>query len=196
MDVSKQQSTLLKQINSHIENSIKTKLMLKKNTDSILNASQIMTQSLMNGKKLLFCGNGGSAADCQHLVAEFTGKFNIKRKGLAAIALTTNTSEITAIGNDFSFSDVFLRNLESLGTKGDVLIAISTSGNSKNILKAVIHAKKLGIFTIGLTGKTGGKLSNSADLVIKVPTDDTKHIQESHIMIGHILVGLIESRMF
>jgi len=196
VDDSKRQSTLLKQINLHIENSIKTKLMLKKNVDSILIASQIMTQSLIDGNKLLFCGNGGSAADCQHIVAEFTGKFNIKRKGLAAIALTTNTSEITAIGNDFSFSDVFLRNLEGLGKKGDVLIAISTSGNSKNIIKTVRLAKKLGIFTIGLTGKTGGKLSVTADLVIKVPTNDTQHIQESHIMIGHILVGLIESRMY
>ena len=196
MDVSKQQSNLLKQINTHIENSIKTKSVLKKNTSLILRASEVMNQSLMNGNKLLFCGNGGSAADCQHIVAEFTGKFNIKRKGLAAIALTTNTSEITAIGNDFSFSEIFLRNLEGLGKKGDVLVAISTSGNSKNILKAVNLAKKLGIFTIGLTGKSGGKLAYNTDLVIKVPSNNTQHIQESHIMIGHILTGLIESRMF
>ena len=196
MDVSKQQSNLLKQINTHIENSIKTKSVLKKNTSLILRASEVMNQSLMNGNKLLFCGNGGSAADCQHIVAEFTGKFNIKRKGLAAIALTTNTSEITAIGNDFSFSEIFLRNLEGLGKKGDVLVAISTSGNSKNILKAVNLAKKLGIFTIGLTGKSGGKLAYDTDLVIKVPSNNTQHIQESHIMIGHILTGLIESRMF
>jgi D-sedoheptulose 7-phosphate isomerase len=167
--------------------------MFKKNSESLLQASKIMTESLISGNKLLFCGNGGSAADCQHISAEFTGKFNLKRKGLSALALTTNTSEITAIGNDFSFSNIFQRNLESLGNKGDVLIAISTSGNSKNILNAVRQAKKMGIFTIGLTGKTGGKLSGSADLIIKVPTNDTQHIQECHIMIGHILVGLIES---
>jgi D-sedoheptulose 7-phosphate isomerase len=151
-----------------------------------------MTNSLNAGQKLIFCGNGGSAADSQHLAAEFTGRFTAERKPLAALALTTDSSALTCIGNDYSFDDVFSRQLAALGKSGDTLVAISTSGNSANVVKAVQVAKEMGIYTIGMLGKDGGKLSSLCHLNLLVPSTNTARIQEAHILIGHILCGAVE----
>ena len=140
----------------------------------------------------MFCGNGGSAADSQHLAAEFTGRFTAERKPLAALALTTDSSALTCIGNDYSFDDVFSRQLAALGKSGDTLVAISTSGNSANVVKAVQVAKEMGIYTIGMLGKDGGKLSSLCHLNLLVPSTNTARIQEAHILIGHILCGAVE----
>jgi D-sedoheptulose 7-phosphate isomerase len=154
-----------------------------------------MTNSLNAGQKLIFCGNGGSAADSQHLAAEFTGRFTAERKPLAALALTTDSSALTCIGNDYSFDDVFSRQLAALGKSGDTLVAISTSGNSANVVKAVQVAKEMGIYTIGMLGKDGGKLSAMCNLNLLVPSTNTARIQEAHILIGHILCGAVERRL-
>ncbi len=159
-------------------------------------AASLLIKCYKSGGKMLLCGNGGSAADSQHIAAEMVGKFNRLRKALPAIALTTDTSALTAIGNDFGFEHVFARKVEAHGNKGDVLIAISTSGNSKNILLAAKTAKKLGMKVIGLTGKSGGLLKPLCDICICVPSDQTPRIQEIHISIGHILCEEIESELF
>jgi D-sedoheptulose 7-phosphate isomerase len=152
--------------------------------------------ALKSGNKLLICGNGGSAADAQHFAAELVGMFNKKRKPLPAIALTTNTSNITAAANDFGFEYVFERQLEALGRRGDVLFAISTSGNSANVLRAVLRAKSLGIFTIALLGKGGGRIGKEADLPIIVPSDRTPRIQECHLITYHAISERIENDLF
>lgn len=144
------------------------------------------------GGTIFFCGNGGSAADSQHLAAELVGRYELERQALPAIALTVDTSALTSIGNDYGFEDIFHRQLLGLGKSGDLLIAISTSGNSPNILKAVQTARQLGIFTAGLTGRGGGKLAEECDLAIIVPSDRTARIQEAHILIGHLLCQYIE----
>ncbi|WP_157928099.1 D-sedoheptulose-7-phosphate isomerase [Candidatus Nitrosotalea okcheonensis] len=141
--------------------------------------------------KVVFFGNGGSAADSQHIAAEFTGKFKTYQRFLPAIALTTNTSALTAISNDFSFDDIFSMQVKSLVNKNDLVIGISTSGNSTNVIKGVLEAKKIGAKTVSFTGAKGGKLAKIADIIIKVPSDDTQRIQEFHIMIGHILCELV-----
>jgi D-sedoheptulose 7-phosphate isomerase len=153
---------------------------------------QELVQCLRNGGKVLLCGNGGSAADCQHIAAELTGRFIDERPPLAAIALSTDTSALTCIGNDYSFAEVFARQVRALGRVGDCLIAISTSGNSANVLKAVADAKKLGIRTIGLAGRDGGALRHEADICIVVPSTVTARIQEAHILIGHTMCGGVE----
>lgn len=158
--------------------------------------SDICEKSLRSGNKILFAGNGGSAADAQHLAAELVSRLNFDRKGLASIALTTDTSVLTAIGNDYGFENVFSRQIEAIGQKGDVLIAISTSGNSLNIINAIETAKSLGITVIGKTGQSGGKMANLCDLILKIPSSNTQKIQECHIILGHIYAGLIEERMF
>jgi D-sedoheptulose 7-phosphate isomerase len=161
--------------------------------DAVIDKSiQELVQSLRNGGKVLLCGNGGSAADSQHIAAELTGRFIKERPPLAAIALSTDTSALTCIGNDYSFSEVFSRQVRALGRAGDCLIAISTSGNSDNVLKAVADAKILGICTIGLSGRDGGKLAQEADHCIVVPSSVTARIQEAHILIGHTICGGIE----
>lgn len=147
---------------------------------------------LKNGGKLMFCGNGGSAADSQHLAAEIIGRYKKNRPAMPAIALTVDTSALTAIANDFGYEDVFSRQVEGLGKKGDILFAISTSGNSINILKATEQAASMGIKTIAFTGVSGGKLKDMADITINVPSDETNHIQEMHIAVGHIICGLVE----
>jgi len=148
---------------------------------------------LKKGRKILICGNGGSAADAQHIAAELTGRYKIERKGLPAIALTTDTSALTAIGNDYGYEHVFSRQVEALARKGDLLIGISTSGNSRNVIYALQKAKEIGCRTIGFSGKGGGKMNDVCDLNIIVPSDDTARIQEMHIMIGHILCQLIDN---
>ncbi len=159
-------------------------------------AALACVDALKAKKKILLAGNGGSAADAQHIAAELVSRLNYDRPGLSAIALTTDTSALTAIGNDYGFDRIFARQLEALGQAGDVLMAISTSGNSPNILASLEAARKLGIKTIGLTGKTGGKMAPLCDIAIKVPTGCTPNIQECHIMFGHIICQIIEDTMF
>jgi len=149
-----------------------------------------------NGNKVLFCGNGGSAADAQHLAAEFSGRFYIDREALPAEALHVNTSYITAVANDYSYDVVYSRMIQGIGRKGDVLIGLSTSGNSTNIIKAFETARTKGMITIGFTGETGGKMKELSDWLINVPSTDTPRIQESHILLGHIICQLVEEKYF
>jgi len=148
--------------------------------------------ALQAGGKVMFCGNGGSAADAQHLAAELAGRYELDRPGLAGLALTTDTSALTAIGNDFGFERVFARQVEALGRPGDVLYAISTSGNSPNVVAAVETARRLGIKTVAVTGAGGGRLKELCDLALSVPATKANHIQELHIALGHLLCGLAE----
>ena len=160
----------------------------------ILDAGDWLCKALKNGNKILLCGNGGSAADAQHLAAEFVGRFSkeYNRRGLPAIALTTDTSTLTAIANDFGFEEMFARQIEALGRSGDVLIAISTSGNSPNVLRAIRVAQRLGLRTVLLTGATASESNHQADLTLRIPAMDTSRIQESHILVEHILCELVE----
>ncbi len=160
--------------------------------DSIEIASNICIESLKNNKKILLIGNGGSAADAQHIAAELVGRYKNERKGLAAIALTTDTSVITAIGNDYSYSQVFDRQLEALANNGDTLIGISTGGTSSNIIKALETAKYLDCNTIGFSGRSGGQMNELCDVNIVIPSEDTARIQEMHILIGHIICNVID----
>lgn len=149
-------------------------------------------QALQNGHKILLCGNGGSAADSQHIAAEFVGRFVKERQGLPAIAFTTDTSILTAVGNDYGYDEVFRRQVEALGREGDVLIGISTSGNSGNVVKAFQQAKKQGVKTIAFTGMKESKMSELADLTLRVPAPVTARVQECHIMVGHMICEYID----
>ncbi|MFP1878670.1 D-sedoheptulose 7-phosphate isomerase [Lonsdalea quercina] len=153
------------------------------------------TSALQNGNKIIIAGNGGSAADSQHIAAEFVSRFFYDRPGLPAIALTTDTSILTAIGNDYGYEKVFSRQIQAIGRKGDIFIGITTSGNSKNIIEAIHEAKKSGLYTVGLCGNKGSILE-LADICLSVPSDITPYIQESHIMIGHIICAMVERNMF
>jgi D-sedoheptulose 7-phosphate isomerase len=164
-------------------------------TDSIDAAATLMIEALRSGGKIMLCGNGGSAADAQHLAAELMGRYLRDRQPLPALALTVDTSALTAIANDYSYDDVFARQLRGIGRKGDLLVGISTSGNSGNVVKAVEAAKAMGIATIALTGEGGGRLAALADLAIRVPAQRTNAIQEMHIAIGHILCGIVEDTL-
>ena len=159
-------------------------------------ASKLVAASLRQGGKIHFCGNGGSAADAQHLAAELSGRFYYDRPPLNAEALHCNTSYLTAVGNDYGSEWIFARLLRGTGHAGDVLVALSTSGNSKNILKAYEVCKEMGIRTISLTGETGGKMKEYSDILLNVPSTDTPRIQESHIMLGHILCEWVEADLF
>ncbi len=163
--------------------------------DAVQQAIDACVSALQSGGKIMLCGNGGSAADSQHLAAEFTGRFTLDRKPLAALALSTDTSALTCIANDYAFDAVFARQVTALGKPGDCLIAISTSGNSGNVLAAVAAAKALNITCIGLLGRDGGKLKNLCDVSIVVPSPITARIQEAHILIGHSLCGAIEQQL-
>ncbi len=176
---------------------VKLKIITECNKD-IISAVETITESYRKNKKLLLCGNGGSAADCQHLAAEFMIRLNhnIQRPALAAIALTTDSSNLTAGGNDIGFDNVFARNVEGLGSEGDVLIAISTSGNSSNVIKAVEKAKEKKMLVVGLLGGTGGKLKNLVDVPIIIPSPNTQRIQEGHITVGHIVCELVETELY
>jgi D-sedoheptulose 7-phosphate isomerase len=160
--------------------------------EPFLDAAKRCESALSSGGKILFCGNGGSAADAQHAAAELTGRFRREREALAAIALTTDSSALTAIGNDYGFHAIFSRQVEALGLAGDVLIAISTSGNSTNILNAVEKAAEIGIQTVGFTGSDGGRLAKLADVALIVPAVETERIQEVHIFLLHCLCAAIE----
>jgi D-sedoheptulose 7-phosphate isomerase len=158
-------------------------------------AAELMVSCLKAGNKIMLCGNGGSAADSQHIAAELTGRFVNDRPALAGLALSTDSSALTCIGNDYGFADVFVRQVEGLGKPGDVLIAITTSGNSKNILKAIDAANAMGITTIGWLGRDGGKAAKTCQHAIIVPSQTTARIQEAHIFIGHNLCAMIEKAL-
>ncbi len=182
-------------IQSHIQQSIECKQAILNSEDlcaAINEAAQLCKNALAQGKKILIAGNGGSAADAQHIAAELVGRFEKSRPGLAAIALTTDTSALTAIANDFGYDQVFARQLEGLGQEGDIFIGITTSGNSANIIEALPAAKNKGVKVIGLTGQKGGKIEASAEICLCAPSNRTAIVQESHIMIGHMLCALIE----
>ncbi len=162
----------------------------------IQNAVDLICDAFKKGNKIFFCGNGGSAADAQHLAAEFSGRFYIDRKALPAEALHCNTSYLTAVANDYSYDLVYSRLIEGVAKRGDVLVGISTSGNSKNIVNAFGKAKELGIKRISLTGEGGGEMKKNSEISINVKSNDTPRIQESHILIGHIICELVESAIF
>lgn len=182
-----------------ISASIQTKQQIL-NDDAFVQKMQtvvdVITHAFKQGNKVLFCGNGGSAADAQHLAAEFSGRFYKDRKALPAEALHCNTSYLTAVANDYSFDVVYARLIDGLGMNGDVLIGLSTSGNSGNIVKAFEKAREKGVITIGFTGTTGGRMKEVSDYLFNVPSTDTPRIQESHILIGHIICQLVEEKLF
>lgn len=157
--------------------------------------ARLCVQSLRQGGKVMFCGNGGSAADSQHLAAELVGRYKLERQALNALALTVDTSILTAIGNDYGYDDVFRRQVEGVGQRGDVLIGLSTSGNSRNVLSAFGQAKAMGIHTVAFTGKGGGLMREAADMCLAVPACATNHIQEMHITCGHLLCELVEKAL-
>ena len=189
---------MINKIISEIEESIKVKSDIINDKSLLLKierlANEILT-SINNGGKIMFCGNGGSFADSQHLAAEFVSRLRFDRAPLPSIALGTNSSNITAIANDYGYEEVFSREIIAIGKEGDILIPISTSGNSKNILKAIKSAKDKQIKVIGLSGKNGGEMKNLCDLIL-VPSESTEKIQESHIMIGHIICSIVEYEYF
>jgi len=189
----------MKQIKEIIQSSIDVKAEILQN-DTILKTVteciDLITVAFKNGNKVLFCGNGGSAADAQHLAAEFSGRFYTDRDALPAEALHCNTSYITAVANDYSYDVIYSRIIKGIGKKGDVLIGLSTSGNSKNIINAFETDKEKGVITIGFTGSTGGKMKAVSDHLINVPSTDTPRIQESHILLGHIICQLVEEKLY
>ncbi len=183
-----------KLLNSIFEDHIKTsKLSQSLLTEKIESVSADVCASLQQGKKILLFGNGGSAGDAQHIAAEFTGRFVKERRGLPAIALSTDTSALTAIGNDYGFDEVFRRQVEALANEGDILFGISTSGNSPNVVKALEYGKTIGCKTFGLSGRDGGKMNDVCDLNIVVPSDITARIQEMHILIGHMICEIVDN---
>lgn len=169
---------------------------LKELSPVIQQAADICVEALQKGHKIMFCGNGGSASDSQHLAAELVCKYKKERQALNAIALVTNTSVLTAAANDLAFDYIFERQVEALGKTGDVLFALTTSGKSINVIRAVERAKELGIRTIAMTGATGGSVKYKADISIQTPSEITNNIQEMHIAIGHLICDLIERKMF
>ncbi len=176
---------------------VKTKILNDKELlDNIVTVSGMITNTFLSGGKVLLCGNGGSAADAQHIAAELSGRFYFDRKPLDAEALHVNSSYITAVANDYSFEEIYSRLVEAKGNKFDVLIAISTSGNSPNVLKAMKKGIEKGMYVVALTGKTGGKMKNNCDTLLNVPSEDTPRIQESHILIGHIICEMVEKNLF
>jgi len=164
--------------------------------ESVRAVGMIMADALRSGHKLFFMGNGGSAADAQHLAAEFTGRYRRERRPLPAISLSVNTSSLTAIANDYSFDVVFARQLDALGAEGDVAIGLSTSGNSANVIQAMEMARSKALVTVGITGQSGGLLKNAVDFCLCVPSQETPLIQEVHIMIGHFLCEFVEAELF
>jgi len=186
------------EIAAHIKTSIKTKQQLLEDGELLEKIEQLantLVDCYKKKNKLMLCGNGGSTCDALHIAEELTGKYNLKRPPLAAIALT-DAAHITCTANDFGFEAIFERAVKALGKEGDVLLALSTSGNSENVVRAALYAKKKNIFVCGFTGADGGILKDHCDLWIGVPSDNTAHIQETHITIGHILIHLVEQKFF
>lgn len=189
----------MKKIKEIIGASIETKQLVLQDEEllgTVEKVIKVIVDAFQNGNHIYFCGNGGSAADAQHLAAEFSGRFYLDRKALRAEALHCNTSYLTAVANDYSFDDIYSRLIDGIGEKGDILIGLSTSGNSKNIIKAFETAKQKEIITIGFTGSTGGLMKSLSNYLINVPSTDTPRIQESHILIGHIICQLAEEKYF
>lgn len=168
---------------------------LARQAETISRVAELCAKALRAGHKVMFCGNGGSAADSQHLAAELVGRYKMERRALASLALTVDTSILTAIGNDYGYEDIFRRQVEALGETGDVLIGLSTSGNSRNVLQAFRQAKTLGIATVAFTGAGGGAMAGAADIALVVPSTVTNHIQEMHITCGHLLCELVEKAL-
>lgn len=168
----------------------------KKNIELVKNAADICVNAFKHDNKVLLCGNGGSAADAQHIAAELSGRFNYDRAPLYAEALHVNSSYVTAVANDYSYDDIYSRMIVAAGKKGDILFGISTSGNSGNVVNAIVEAKKQGMITIGFTGLSGGKIADIADICIKVPSKNTARIQEVHILVGHVICEEIENTLF
>ena len=188
-----------KSVRRSIEASIAVKQLLLGSTEivsAVVAVSEILIEALRKGNKLLLFGNGGSAADAQHIAAEFVGRFAFDRPALPALALSVNSSSVTAIGNDYGFDRVFARQIEALGRPNDVAIGISTSGNSPNVLQGVAMSKKMGLHTAALTGAAGGKLKAAVDHCLCAPSNETARIQECHILIGHIISELVEQTIF
>src|ERR1035437_414027 len=186
-------------IKEHIQASIIVKQEILQNLtliSKIEQAALTITDAYLKGKKTLLAGNGGSAADAQHIAGEFVSRFYFDRPGIPSIALTTDTSILTAIGNDYGYDKLFERQVQALGAAGDVFIGISTSGNSENIINALKICKEKEIFSIGMTGAIGGKMEELCDFCIKVPSADTPRIQEAHILIGHIICYIVEEKLF
>ncbi len=184
-------------IQDEINKSIAVKQkVLKELIPKIKKFSQMSVNAYKNNGRLIMFGNGGSAADAQHLVAELVNKLNFDRPMLDALALTVNTSVMTAIANDSNYDNIFARQIESLVNKNDIVVGISTSGNSANVIKGLLKAKEKGVTTVGMTGATGGKMKDIVDLLINVPSETTQRIQEAHILIGHIVCGIIEEELF
>ena len=195
----KQDNNFQHDVKKLIEASIVVKQELLRSEDVLLpiaKTSEILIDALQKGNKALFFGNGGSAADAQHIAAELVGRFAFDRPALPALALSVNTSCVTAIGNDFGFEQVFSRQLEALARPGDVAIGISTSGNSANVIHALTTAKKIGLRTVCLTGRTGGRLRSEVDHCICAPSAETPRIQECHVLIGHIISEIVERQIF
>lgn len=190
---------MTKEIREAINQSVKLKVKIL-NDEAILrlvaHAADIITRALQTGHRVLFCGNGGSAADAQHLAAELSGRFYLERKAINAEAININIPFLTAVSNDYNFEYSYARYLEGAAKNGDVLILLSTSGNSANIVKAAEYARNNGIFTITLTGKTGGKLARLSDITILIPSDDTPRIQEVHMLLGHCICEIVEKKIF
>ncbi len=189
----------MKNIISTIHDSINVKKQIIENKallGTILKVAEEIVLAFKNDKKVLFCGNGGSAADAQHLAAELSGRFYFDREPLFAEALHVNTSYLTAVANDYSYDEVYSRLVKAKGREDDILIGISTSGNSKNVIEAIEIANKIGMITVGMTGETGGKMKDICKYLINVPSKDTPRIQESHIMIGHIICEIVEKELF
>lgn len=186
-----------------IQNSIRESISVKQAIlgdaaflQKIEQAAEMLTNCYRNGGKVLFCGNGGSAADAQHIAAELSGRFYLDRPPLYAEALHVNSSFVTAVANDYGYEEVYARMVQAAGQKGDVLVAFSTSGNSPNILKAIEMAKEKGMLVLGFSGETGGKMAKLCDVLLNVPSTDTPRIQESHILLGHIICQYVEAAMF
>lgn len=189
----------MEKIKRILEASIQTKQQLLEDEDFLQVVSTVVdvaVKALNDGNRIYFCGNGGSAADAQHLAAEFSGRFYINRKALPAEALHCNTSYLTAVANDYSYDAVYSRLVEGICQKGDVLVGLSTSGNSANIVKAFESARTMGVITVGFTGLSGGVMKGLSDYLINIPSTDTPRIQESHITIGHIVCQLVEEKLF
>jgi D-sedoheptulose 7-phosphate isomerase len=169
---------------------------IKRNTSSLIHLAEHLSKAFTNNKKLLICGNGGSAADAQHLAAEFVNRFQLERKPLPALALTTDTSIITSVANDYSYDEVFSKQINALGVQGDILLAISTSGRSENVLSAIRTAKKKGLYTVGFIGGDGGEMWRLVDLALVVKSDQTPRVQETHILAGHLICELVDYILF
>ena len=182
-----------------IQASIETKQQVLQNEEllkTICDVVNVIVAAFKNGHRVYFCGNGGSAADAQHLAAEFSGRFYTDRKALPAEALHCNTSYLTAVANDYGYDSVYSRMIDGIGQKGDVLVGLSTSGNSANIIKAFEVAKEKGMTSVAFTGQSGGQMKSISDYLINIPSTDTPRIQESHIMVGHIICELVEEKIY